>query len=175
MIRIYGVVLAGGKSSRMGRDKKSVILPNGFSMEENTLRILNSSNCHQVFVSGIGEIPDIHPCRGPLGGIEAVLNVLHSDCILFLPCDMPFVKPFQVDTMITRFLQSPHLPAVAMAPYMEPLFAAVPVSWREMVSNAVAIGHLKVGKFWRDTGFTPVMISDGELLKDADFPREVPA
>ncbi len=172
---VYGVVLAGGKSSRMGRDKRKVILSSGLSMEDNAMQILNSSRCTRSFVSGPGGIPDIHPGRGPMGGIEAALHELRGSCLMFLPCDMPFVIPHQVDRIIRCFTLSPRLPAVAMAPLMEPLFAVVPTSWGERVSNAVTLGHLKVGKFWQDCGFTQVIIPEECLLKDADYPWEVSA
>ncbi|MCD4707504.1 MAG: molybdenum cofactor guanylyltransferase [Candidatus Sabulitectum sp.] len=175
MTGVCGVVLAGGRSSRMGRDKRAVILPGGLSMEQNALRILNLSNCGGVFTSGPGGIADIHSGRGPMGGIEASLYALNCNCVAFLPCDMPYVMPYQVDRVISCFLRSPDLPAVAMAPFMEPLFSVVPVSWGEMISNAVAQRHLKVGKFWQDCGFTPVRIPEGYLLKDADHFWEVPA
>lgn len=175
MTGVYGVVLAGGKSGRMGRDKRTVILSSGLSMEKNALNILNSSGCKRVFVSSPGCIPDIHPCRGPMGGIEAALHALQGNCVMLLPCDMSLVRPYQVDRILTCFTRSPHLPAVAMAPYMEPLFAVVPTEYRERVSNAVALEHLKVGEFWRDCGFTPVEIPEGELLKDADHLWEVTA
>lgn len=175
MTGVYGVVLAGGKSGRMGKDKRTMILTSGMSMEENALRILSSSSCSDVFTSGPGGITDIHPGKGPMGGIEAVLHALKDNCVMFLPCDMPLVMPHQVDRIIRCFIQRPHLPSVAFAPNMEPLVAVVPASWGEMISNAVALGHLKIGKFWQDCGFTPVKIPEGYLLKDADHPWELPA
>ena len=175
MTEVYGVVLAGGKSGRMGRDKRAVILSSGLSMEQNALKILSSSSCIDVFTSGPGGIADIHSGHGPMGGIEAALHALHDHCVMFLPCDIPLVKPHQVDRIIKCFIQRPHLPSVAFAPNMEPLIAVVPASWGEMISNAVVLGHLKMGKFWQDCGFTPVKIPEGYLLKDADHPWELPA
>lgn len=169
-----GVVLAGGKSTRMGTDKRSIVLPNGLSMQQNAVSILKSSRCSKIFVSGSGALMDIHPGMGPLGGIEASLTKLSGSFVMFLPCDMPFVLPSQIDSVISAFLRTPHLPAVAMAPFMEPLFTAVPLCWKTRVANAIKLRHLKVGKLWMDCGFTPVRIPDGNLLKDTDYPYEIP-
>ncbi len=175
MTGVYGVVLAGGKSDRMGTDKRKVILSSGLSMEENALRILSSAGCSNVNTSGPGGITDIHSGKGPMGGIEAAMHVFKDNGVMFLPCDMPLVMPYQVGRIIRCFIQRPHLPSVAFAPNMEPLVAVVPPSWGEMISNVVALGHLKMGKFWQDCGFTPVRIPEGHLLKDADHPWELPA
>ena len=170
-----GVILAGGKSSRMGRDKRSVILPGGLSMEQNCRRILSQSLCSDVVLSGSGGIEDIHPGRGPLAGIEAALHNTSSDLVFFLPCDMPFVTPAQVNLLLRSALREPHRPSIAMSPYMEPLFAVVPSTWKTLISNAIAMGHLKVGRLWIDCGFTPVRLPFGKLLIDVDYPEDIPA
>lgn len=170
-----GIILAGGESSRMGRDKRSIILPGGLSMREKSKSILTRSLCRDVFVSGPGGIEDIHPGKGPLAGIEASLHKMSSDFVLFLPCDMPFVTPEQVNLLIQSSVRTPYHPSVAMSPYMEPLFAVIPVSWKALISNAIAMGHLKVGKLWFDCGFTPVRLPFGKLLLDVDYPEEIPA
>ncbi len=170
-----GVILTGGKSSRMGRDKRSIILPGGFSMEENCRRTLTRSLCSDVVASGPGGIEDIHKNKGPLAGIEAVLHEVSDEFVLFIPCDMPFVTPEQVNILIKSSLRTPYLPAIAMSPYMEPLFAVVPVFWKTRISNAIAMEHLKVGKLWLDCGFTPVRLPFSKLLSDVDYPEEIPA
>jgi len=175
MIEASGAVLAGGRSSRMGKDKGKILLAGGITMENNAICTLGSSLYGPVFLSGPGGIPDIHPGKGPLGGIEAVLNCTYGSCTVFLPCDMPFVKPFLIHRMLECYFRSPFRPAVAMAPFMEPLFSVVPNFWKERVSNAMQKGHLKVGKFWIDCGFTPVTVSECHLVKDVDHPWEVPA
>ncbi len=103
-----GVILAGGKSSRMGRDKRSIILPGGLSMGEKSKRILTLSLCKDVVVSGPGGIEDIHPGKGPLAGIEASLHEVSGEFALFLPCDMPFVTPEQVSLLIQSSERIPY-------------------------------------------------------------------
>src|SRR5215472_17903262 len=90
-------ILAGGRSSRMGRDK--ALLPfNDATLLEFMLekaRALTS----RVFIvggrelySGYGEvIEDIIPGCGPLGGIHAALASSESNDNLILSVDIPFV------------------------------------------------------------------------------------
>jgi molybdopterin-guanine dinucleotide biosynthesis protein A len=94
---VGGYVLAGGKSSRMGRDKALIELA-GSPLLRHAVKKLQRV-CMDVRVLGANPaftayapiVPDLHPDCGPLGGIEAAL--IHSvfDWNLFLPVDMPFL------------------------------------------------------------------------------------
>ena len=101
------IVLAGGKSSRMGENKALLT----FEGEPLLARI---GNCledlgHEVYIAGekaeydvspYPQIADIYPNKGPLGGIYSALVHLKED-ILVCPCDMPLL-----DRNIFYFLQS---------------------------------------------------------------------
>ncbi|HDJ33197.1 MAG TPA: molybdenum cofactor guanylyltransferase [Bacteroidetes bacterium] len=95
---VTGMVLAGGKSSRMGTDK--ALLPWGkTSMLEHAANRLRSV-CHEVVISsndrkhripGFALIPDIVPGIGPLGGILSVMKHRNDDYFLVLSVDLPLV------------------------------------------------------------------------------------
>ncbi|MGC9470990.1 MAG: molybdenum cofactor guanylyltransferase [Bacteroidales bacterium] len=92
------MVLAGGKSSRMGTDK--ALLPWGkTSMLEHAANRLRSV-CHEVVISsndrkhripGCALIPDMIPGTGPLGGILSVMKHRNDDFFLVLSVDLPLV------------------------------------------------------------------------------------
>jgi molybdopterin-guanine dinucleotide biosynthesis protein A len=92
-----GFLLAGGRSSRMGRDKSLLILENE-TLAARSLRKLRAV-CADVAIAGgapelasLGRIiPDTHPGCGPLGGIVSALEQSASEWNLFLAVDMPFV------------------------------------------------------------------------------------
>ena len=94
---VAGFVLAGGKSSRMGRDKALLEL-DGELLIERALRKL-SAVCDEVAIAGGGAelarfgrvVPDLKPGLGPLGGIVAALEQSGWEWNLFLAVDMPFV------------------------------------------------------------------------------------
>ena len=88
-----GVVLAGGLSSRMGQDKANL------SWHQHTLlqhmqQCLQESLCQHVLTSRNHSqgIADRFKNKGPLGGIDAVLQQLPEQCFLtILPVDMPLL------------------------------------------------------------------------------------
>ena len=86
-----GVVLAGGKSSRMGQDKANLQRDqeNMLSYSKSVLKAAGSS---QVVVSGDEHgISDIISNIGPLGGIQSVISQFKPKALLILPVDLPLM------------------------------------------------------------------------------------
>ncbi len=94
-----GVVLAGGKSSRLGRDKARILF-GGKDLLARTADVLRSV-ADEVWV--IGRDPADHgldlpwrlddiPGKGPAGGIITALRALRRPCLV-LSCDLPFLEP----------------------------------------------------------------------------------
>lgn len=94
MSEFMGAILAGGKSSRMGEDKASLLI------EEKTLldyiqQLLRSSDIDNIYISNSDNISDIIPLCGPLSGVHAILKNTAPcyEYILFIPIDMPMLNP----------------------------------------------------------------------------------
>jgi molybdopterin-guanine dinucleotide biosynthesis protein A len=99
-----GIVLAGGRSRRMGQDK--AMLPFGTSTllkhQLTTLAVL----CDRVVVSGdypgYDCVGDLFPDRGPLGGMHAIAKRFNQEALLFLPVDMPAMIPEVLTKLMTQ-------------------------------------------------------------------------
>jgi molybdopterin-guanine dinucleotide biosynthesis protein A len=100
---IAGVVLAGGRSSRMGQDKAHLKFQ-GRKLADHMTELLYQTGLKEVFVSGrIGEtctsfecrcLQDKYPFAGPAAAIRGVVSILQNfDGVLFVPVDMPFLTP----------------------------------------------------------------------------------
>ena len=97
-----GVVLAGGRSSRMGRDKALLSLkPGGPTLLDHALDRL-SPLVDELLVIGhpsihghVGPfvIPDDKPGHGPLGGLTTAMHYAAHDRLLVLAVDLPGVDP----------------------------------------------------------------------------------
>src|ERR1700730_11691463 len=94
---IGGYVLAGGKSSRMGRDKallelagKPLVLHAVVKLRRVCRDVHILSNRPQLEAYA-PLVRDLHEGCGPLGGIEAALEHSQHDWNLFMPVDMPFL------------------------------------------------------------------------------------
>ncbi len=94
---VSGYVLAGGRSSRMGRDKALLELA-GRPLVEHAVMKLRRLAAEVKVLSGnpaLGAyapvVEDLHPGCGPMSGIEAALADARYDWSLILPVDVPFL------------------------------------------------------------------------------------
>lgn len=106
--QVAGVILAGGRSSRMGTDKKDLTL-NGKALLHHMVEILKETGIKNIWVSGkardIPCIPDDVPFCGPVPALYTVMEHLHSyNRFLFVPVDMPFLMP----EMLRLLLSAPN-------------------------------------------------------------------
>lgn len=101
------VILAGGKSSRMGEDKGLISLQ-GEHMISPILKVAQHFT-NNIYIStqnlayskfGYLLIQDVIIDKGPLGGILSALQKTNSKDILFLSCDVPFVTIDVIDKLI---------------------------------------------------------------------------
>lgn len=95
--QIAGIVLAGGKSSRMGRNK-ALLEFKGRPLVRHMMNILYDLGLKDVYVSGSLEnypcIADDMPYEGPARAINnIILKRPDYQGYLFVPVDMPFLTP----------------------------------------------------------------------------------
>jgi molybdopterin-guanine dinucleotide biosynthesis protein A len=91
----FGVVLAGGQSMRMGRDK-ALLDWQGRPLIERQLDTLRASGVDALRVSGdrpdYRGIADTQPGLGPLGGLAGIAETIAEDAdVLVIPVDMPLL------------------------------------------------------------------------------------
>lgn len=94
---VTGVILAGGKSSRFGRNKAFIPI-DGTPLIERVVMVMESVFVHRLLVTntpeeyaylGLPMVQDLIKGIGPLGGIYTGLETISDDAGFFLACDMP--------------------------------------------------------------------------------------
>ena len=96
-VQAAGFVLAGGRSSRMGRDKALIPLA-GRPMVKHAVELLTSAGLSATIAGARPDlaqfapvIPDSDKDRGPLHGICRCLEQAQPELAVFLSVDMPLV------------------------------------------------------------------------------------
>jgi molybdopterin-guanine dinucleotide biosynthesis protein A len=97
MQKIEICILAGGLSTRMGRDKSRLRLG-----QKSLLGHIRSIAKQPGVPVRVIRRDLIQRC-GPLGGVFTALKTTRADAVLFLACDMPFVSGDFLRRMLKRF------------------------------------------------------------------------
>jgi molybdopterin-guanine dinucleotide biosynthesis protein A len=146
-----GFVLAGGKSSRMGRDKAALPL-GGRTLLEHIADAVNEAAGSVTLIGpaypgvNIPAVPDLHPGLGPLGGIHTALMSSHAEWNLILACDLPRISaPFLTALMSAAEASGADclIPA-GPSGRLEPLCAAYRRGCRDAAGTALEHGVRKV-------------------------------
>lgn len=109
MKNIGCVILAGGKSSRMGRDKANLEIKDQTFIKKLTKELdffeekMIARGANESF-DGIdwNIIPDLYEGCGPIGGLHAALKHCKSEALVCLPCDLPLLETSFVQWMVSH-------------------------------------------------------------------------
>ena len=106
-LQVGGYVLAGGRSSRMGRDKALLELAGKPLIEHAVTKLRRVCAEVHILAGAEGEhaglaryaplVHDLHPGCGPISGIEAALTHTTHDWNLILAVDVPFLPTALLD------------------------------------------------------------------------------
>jgi len=150
--QVAGFILAGGASSRMGRDK-ALLEIGGVPLLVRTARLLEPLTPAVTVIgpperySGLGlrVVPDDSAGLGPLAGLATALRISRTEWNLVLGCDLPYLSAAWLEWLILRALDSP---ADALVPEtsrgLEPLCAIYRARCAGKLTAALAVGVRKV-------------------------------
>ncbi len=133
-MKISGIVLAGGRSLRLGRNKSLVKISNKNLLELVISRISEVSSDIIVIIAKEQNIPglphfprarivnDILPGKGPLGGIYTGLKTTSSRYNFVVASDMPFLNVLLMRYMIAH-AEDADIVLPRVGHFIEPLHA----------------------------------------------------
>ena len=182
------VLLAGGESSRMGKDKATLVFGNEplWKIQIDKLQQLQPK---EIFVSGQTDpmwrpkdaefVADKSPSCGPISGIAATLSKFRTDHLLVLAIDVPFITEAYLRKLLDQIATG-----VGVVPMLEnraePLVAIYPrgaeveflaafggndFSLQPLVRKLIAIGKLREA---------PIAPEERGLFRNLNSPGELP-
>ena len=162
------VLLAGGKSTRMGRDKAGVLL-HGQPLWQRQLATLRAVHPHELFISGkpdgpyadagVEILPDNLPGLGPLAGLEAALRRASHPLVLVLAIDLPAMTADFLSSLIRHGAASATGGVPREARWFEPLAAVYPRACLPLVEACLRDADRSMQRFVRlavEQGFVQV-------------------
>ncbi len=153
---VWGCVLIGGKSRRMGTPKH-LIEQDGYTWVERAVAALDK-HVEQIVVSGAGELPDLmnHLQRvddppdlfGPIAGVLSVLRTWPNVSWLVVACDQPDIQPQALQWLLAQRQERVKaiLPTLDGKGNVEPLLAYYDVSCKDDLENIARQGSMQINR-----------------------------
>ncbi|MEI7884553.1 MAG: molybdenum cofactor guanylyltransferase [Clostridia bacterium] len=160
MVAVNGILLAGGKSKRMGQDKLSMPLANKPLIEHAIERIRPHVAKLYVICNDVPKykylastyqvelIKDIFPGSGPLGGIYTGLDYSDLLCNFVAAADMPFMDWQPVELLLQHVSDCDGVVPLDELGFYEPLFAIYQKSCLTAIKSQLDTGDYKISRFY---------------------------
>jgi len=152
---LSAMLLAGGRSRRMGREKATLLIE-GEPLWQRQLRVLQELRPAELWVSarealpwcppGIEVVLDTIPGCGPLSGVAAGLRRLQTSHLLVLAVDLPQMTAGHLSKL--RSLTRPGRGVIPrQGDYFEPLCAIYPVEAIALAEAMLGAGNVSLQPF----------------------------
>jgi molybdopterin-guanine dinucleotide biosynthesis protein A len=159
MTEINGVILAGGKATRMMGMDKGLVLLNGRPLIQHVIdrfkpqvnKLVINANRHKDQYAGFGfpVVADHNSdFSGPLSGMLAGLKISQTEYTAFVPCDAPLLPTGLVSQLHQSIITSgSHIAVVFDGEWMQPLFIVIHKNMTEQLEADINSGQRKVNQW----------------------------
>lgn len=177
------LILAGGRSRRMGRDKSLIKRPDGSRQIDYlvqlartvTTEVLVSCNDPSLAPDGVPVLADLHPDHGPLSALEAFHVAYPGEPVILLGCDLFLIDGPTLRTLLDH--QDPSKPATAFANRIdhrpEPLCALFQPTALTRVADAISSQKLCARHFLESLEPLVLELPHPAALDNANTPAEL--
>lgn len=179
-VTFAAAVLAGGGSTRMGRDK-ALLRVDGIALASRVARACREAGASEVFTVGgdteglaalgLRTVSDVAQGEGPLAGVLAALGAARDPLVVISACDTPWLGPLQVRSIVDG-IGSADVGVGAAAGHLQPLLAV----WRRSALSAVQAafddGERSPRRLIATMSHVVIELGDGEWALDMDTPED---
>jgi len=148
------IILAGGKSSRMGTDKGMLSI-NGRTMLEHICKqlrgtfgqiLISAGDAEKYGFAGFEVVRDKIPGQGPLMGIASALEASANEINFVAACDIPYIEMGCVGKMLTEAKGADIVVPTTGDKKYEPLFAVYRKSALDAIKRRLRKGGRKISE-----------------------------
>ncbi len=176
-------ILAGGKSSRMGKNKALLKLENETFIKR-TVKELGSFSEVLISAAGKGEyeslgckvVYDEHADIGPIEGIYQVLKAAKEDYVFICAADMPFIKKELVRYLAQFISSDTDCIVIADEDHIHPLCAIYSKRALKAAQELIEKGEYRVRKIFKlvNTKYVSLSLSclDKKVVKNVNTKEE---
>ncbi len=140
-MKLTAIILAGGKSSRMGTDK-GLVLFNGKPMIEYLIAIFKSLDIPIIIIANnpiynqfnVPVFEDLIKEKGPLSGIYTGLSNVETEKNIVISCDVPCVS----NEMIEILIQSSKNEKITIVSYKNKIHPLIGIYSKELIDKLLS-------------------------------------
>jgi molybdopterin-guanine dinucleotide biosynthesis protein A len=152
---VSGIVLAGGRSRRMGGINKALLRIKDRSIVERACDVLSGLFPEVIVITnsfddfrflGLPMFSDLIPGKGSLGGLYTGLTACTHEKAFLVACDMPFLNREAILHMV-RQIRDHDVVIPRIGGYLEPLHAAYSRKCLPHIEELLGKGDLKIIDF----------------------------
>lgn len=189
--RVSAIVLAGGRSSRFGRDKLSEPL-GGRSLLDHAIAAVRAVATEVLVITAplgapavdedVRVVRDTSPFGGPLLGLAAGLAVAREAIVLVTAGDMPELEPGVIELLLAA-LDDPHIEVGVLAEGDRPRPLPMVVrrdAARAATERLIEAGERRLGTVTEELARTVIaepvwraVDPEGRSLRDIDTPADL--
>ena len=173
-----GLVLAGGKGSRMGREKGGMVHPDGRTMVRRAVDLLSEAGCERVVLAlregqEFSEHLDVELVsdtgEGALVGIIAGMETAADEDWLVVACDLPRLEVCVLKGLLGF---SEDFVAYGKGGILEPLCAFYGKGALGILKQSKDFGEWGLQKILRANGVKVLELEDERALENANTPED---
>lgn len=184
-MKITGIILAGGGSTRMKRDK-AMLSWGSVTLLEVVAREMARVCAERIIVSGEREyrvegctcVPDSLPGMGPLGGIYTGLAHSGTDYNLVAACDIPYLR-HELLELLVKHAPGYQVVVPLVKGYYEPLIAFYHKECLPVIANTLKEGQRKITAIYPhlrvktiDEGLTKGLMEEKNIFFNLNTPKD---
>ena len=172
-VSITGVVLAGGRATRMGGEDKGLVLLAGHHMIEYVVQALrpqvgtllvnaNRNAERYAELTGAAVVADtVAGFAGPLAGMASAMTKADTALLLTVPCDSPLVAPDLAARLLQALRRAGADIAVARdTERLQPVFALLRTALLPDLAAALREGERKIDRWYARHALVEVDFGD---------------
>lgn len=179
MNRITGIVIAGGKSSRMGSNK-ALVMYKGKRLVDNAIQVVQNYTETILISSNVSIpntifsiIPDDIKNIGPIGGLFSSLKASNTDINIVIPCDVPHIETnlykILIDNSDNVDAVIPRLPNGKL----EPLIACYNKSIIPIIEKSINSGDYKLVNLLQKLNVKYIDVANIKQFKNINTPTDL--
>lgn len=175
-VPLNGLVLAGGQSSRMGRDKGLLNTSSGQTLIERASSLLLTIGAQKIMVSSHNpqikeRLTDHFANRGPVSGIHAALLQDLEFPLVVLPVDMPLMRADTLLALVEHGFSSDI--SCCYKDQCLPLFIRNPQNALGSANKLLSgDGNVSVWRFLNAIGAEEIETSETQCFKNSNTPEQ---